>query len=482
MESGIHHPGPEIPESPRGDPGSGTPGTAGGRGFGLATATFVVVASMVGTGVLTTSGFTVNDVGSNQLMLILWVVGGLVAACGALTLCELSAALPRSGGDYVFLYESYGPTAAFLSGWVSFLMGFGGPIALTASASARYLVKPIGLDSASAGWAQSSIATAAIVALGVVHCLGRGSTSRAQGGMTVLKLGILAAIAIAGIASGWGHWENLDDRPPITTPLLVTMASSLVYISYAYTGWNAASYLAGEVEQPQRRMPRAILSGTALVVALYLALNVAYALALPAAAVRGIVDRAGDVTAVTPIAEIAAERLYGPRVSGPLSVAIGLTLLASLSAYILTGPRVAYAMARAGQVPEVLGRLSRRGVPATATVAQVAWSLVLLWTASFDELLQYSGVGLALFSMLTVSSVYVLRWRRPDLPRPFRTPGYPVVPAVFLLATATLVAAVFKQKPVVSTISALSILSGLPVFLLWNWRRSRRSADASQVQ
>ena len=477
MGSGIRDPESDAPGPPDGDPGSGPSGSAGARGFGLATSTFVVVSSMVGTGVLTTSGFTVNDVGSNQWMLILWVVGGLVAACGALTLCELSAALPRSGGDYVFLYESYGPTAAFLSGWVSFLMGFGGPIALTASASARYLVAPIGLEPASAALAQSLIATAAIVALGIVHCLGRGSTARAQGGMTVLKLGILAAIAVAGIAAGWGRWENLDDRTPITATLTVTMASSLVYISYAYTGWNAASYLAGEVEAPQRRMPPAILLGTALVIVLYLALNVAYALALPASVVRSIVEEAGgDATVVTRIAQIAAERLYGPKVSGPLSAAIGLTLLASLSAYILTGPRVAYAMARAGQVPEVLGRLSGRGVPASATAAQVAWSLVLLWTASFDDLLRYSGVGLALFSMLTVSSVYVLRWRRPELPRPFLTPGYPVVPAVFLVATGALVAAVFAREPVVSTLSALSILSGLPVYLLWSRRRSRQSA------
>ena len=157
-------------------------------------------------------------------------------------------------------------------------------------------------------------------------------------------------------------------------------------------------------------------------------------------------------------------------------MAIGLTLLASLSAYILTGPRVAFAMARAGQVPAILGRLSGRGVPAIATAAQVAWALVLLWTASFDDLLRFSGVGLALFSMLTVSSVYVLRWRRPELPRPFRTPGYPVVPAVFLVATSVLIAAVFDREPVVASISALSILSGLPAYAIWKARRPRKSA------
>ena len=435
-----------------------------GPRFGLATATFVVVSSMIGTGVLTTSGFTVYFVGSNQLMLALWVVGGVLALCGALTLCELTAALPRSGGDYVFLSEAYGPLAAFLSGWVSFLIGFGGPIAASASAAARYMLAPLRLGEASAAIAQPAVASAAIVALGLVHCLGRGSTIRAQAGMTALKVGILAVLAVAGLAAGWGRWENLADRPPLTPGLLVTMGSSLVYITYAYTGWNAASYLAGEVDRPQERMPRAILLGTGLVLALYLALNMAYALALSAADVRAIVGGPEDVNAIAPIAQIAADRLYGHRVADPMSVAIGLTLLASVSAYILTGPRVAYAMARAGQFPEVAGRLSARARPAVATALQVAWSLVLLWTASFERILIYSGIGLAIFSMLTVGAVYVLRCRRPDLPRPFRTPGYPLVPAVYLVETGLLTAAVFYERPAVSSISMLSIAAGVPVY------------------
>jgi basic amino acid/polyamine antiporter, APA family len=444
-----------------------------GPRFGLATATFVVISSMIGTGVLTTSGFTVYFVGSNQLMLVLWVVGGVLALCGALTLCELSAALPRSGGDYVFLFEAYGPLAAFLSGWVSFLIGFGGPIAASASAAAKYLLAPMRMDEATAAFAQPAVASVAIIALGLVHCLGRGTTIRAQAGMTALKLCILAVLAVAGLAAGWGRWENLADRPALTPSLVVTMASSLVYISYAYTGWNAASYLAGEVDRPQQRMPRAILLGTGLVLALYLALNTAYALALSAADVRSIVGGPENVNVIAPVAQIAADRLYGHRVADPLSVAIGLTLLASVSAYILTGPRVAYAMARAGQFPEVAGRLSARGAPVVATALQVAWSLVLLWTASFERILLYSGVGLAIFSMLTVAAVYVLRRRRPDLPRPFLTPGYPIVPAVYLIGTGLLTAAVFYERPVVSSISVLSIAVGVPVYYLRSSARLR---------
>ncbi len=445
---------------------------AKGPGFGLATATFIVVSSMVGTGVLTTSGFTVFFVGSNQLMLALWVVGGVVALCGALTLAELSSALPRTGGDYIFLTEAYGPLAGFLSGWVSFLIGFGGPIAASASASARYFLAPFGLDGRTSAIAQKALASVAILAFAAVHVSGRSRTVRVQGGMTVVKLAILGLLAVAGLAAGWGRWANLRDRPPITGELLVTMASSLVYISYAYTGWNGASYLAGEVDRPQERVPRAILLGTGLVVALYLALNTAYALALSAGEVRRIVETPGNmqgVNAVTEIVTIAADRLYGPRVAGPLSIAIGLTLLASVSAYVLTGPHVAYAMARAGQFPALAGRLSRRGTPAIATALQVAWALVLLWAAPLERILTYAGVGLALFSMLTVSAVYILRWRRPDLPRPFKTPGYPVVPAVYLVATGLLVAAVFRERPEVSAYSVASILAGVPVYYLYRW-------------
>jgi APA family basic amino acid/polyamine antiporter len=438
-------------------------------GFGLATATFVVVSSMIGTGILTTSGYTVKIVGSNQLMLALWLIGGLVALCGALTVAELSASLPRSGGDYIYLYEAYGPLAAFLSGWVSFLIGFGGPIAVSAFAAAKYLLAPLHLDTSVTPLAQKGVATLAILTFALVHILGRTGTVRIQGGATLLKLGILGLFAAAGLAAGWGRWEHFADRPPLADlPPFLTIISSFVYISYGYTGWNAASYLAGEIEQPRRRLPQAILLGTGLVIALYLALNTVYGLALSVEDVRGIDD-------VAPIAWLAADRLFGSGLSDPLSLAVGLTLLASVSAYILTGPRVAYAMAQAGQFPAVAGRLSpRTGTPMVATVLQVAWSLALLWTGSFDLLLTYSSVGLVLFSMLTVSTVYVLRRRRPDLPRPFSTPGYPVTPAIFLGANALIVWAIFSESPRVSMYSLLSILAGVPVYYAWAAFKGRR--------
>ncbi len=437
-----------IDPPPEAEP-SGPPPGAMPAEFGLATATWVIVASMVGVGVLTTSGYTVYNVGSNQLMLALWVLGGVVAVCGALTLCELSAALPRTGGDYVYLYEAYGPLLAFLSGWVSFLIGFAAPAAASAFAAAKYVLIPLRIhEPVTASVAQRGAATLAVISFAVIHTSGRRRTAHIQGWITAVKLVLLVTFLVAGLAVGWPRYANLDDRPPLSVPLAVSMMFSLVYISYAYTGWNAASYLAGEIAEPQRRLPRAILIGTACVVALYLGLNAVYALALSADDVRSIVGKPENIGVIDPIAQIAADRLYGPRVADPLSVAIGLMLLSSLSAYLLTGPRVIYAMAREGHFPAIAGRLTaRRGTPAIATILQTVATLVLLWTGSFESIVVYAGIGLAISSMLAISAIYVLRWRRPDLHRPFRTPGYPVTPAVYLLATAALTAATFWQRP-----------------------------------
>jgi basic amino acid/polyamine antiporter, APA family len=445
------------------------------EGFGAATATFVVISSMVGTGVLTTSGFTVASVGSNTLMMLLWLLGGLVAVCGALTVAELAAAMPASGGEYVYLYQAYGPLPAFLSGWVSFLIGFAAPIAASAFAAASYLVAPLDLTEPTKGLVCKGLATAAILVLAIIHTSGRKHTVRAQAAITLVKLAVLIGLAVAGLAMGWGHRSNLSDLPHVDGRLTVMMLFSMVYISYGYTGWNAAAYLADEVRDPGRELPRAILLGTAGVIVLYMGLNAVYAMALPATEIAQIVKKDG-FDAVAPIAAMAARRLFGPAIATPFSVAIGLTLFASVSAYVLTGPRVAYAMARAGQFPSIAGRLTARSqTPGIATALQVAWALVLLWTGHFESIVIYAGVGLALFSMLSVASIFVLRRTQPDLPRPFRTPGYPFVPAFFLVVTTALTIAAFAERPLVSLYALLSILAGVPIYYAYRGVGRRRA-------
>ncbi|MGP0068989.1 MAG: APC family permease [Isosphaeraceae bacterium] len=439
--------------------------------FGLAMATFVVVASMVGTGVLTTSGFTVASVGSNMWMLLLWVLGGITAVCGALTLAELSASMPRTGGDYIYLHEAYGPLPAFLSGWVSFVIGFAAPSAASAFGMAKYLLAPFPIPAERVMLWQRGLGTAAILIFAVIHVSGRRQTSTVQTWITAIKIALLVAFAVAGLVVGWPHTANLMDPKPLDGKLTLTLLSSLIYIYYAYTGWNAAAYMAGEVREPQKLLPRAVLLGTGGVLLLYLALNVVYALALSADDVGAIVKERG-FEAVAPIAQIAAERLFGSRWSDPLSIAIGLMLLSSLSAYLLIGPRVLFAMAQAGQFPSVAARLTpRANTPAIATLFQIVLALALLWIGTLRSIIEYAGIGLSIFSMLAMSSIYVLRRKRPDLPRPFRTPGYPVTPAVYLALTALVTLAAFSQTPVVSSYALLSVLAGVPVYYLWEYAK-----------
>ena len=446
------------------------------EGFGLATATFVIVSSMIGVGVLTTSGHTVLKLGSNQLMLALWVAGGVIALCGALTLAELSAALPKSGGEYVIFREAYGPLPAFLAGWVSFQFGFSAPIAAAASAASSYLLAPFALGPSAGTLARPLLGSATILGFAAIHASGRGRSVKLQGVVTVLELAFLAAFALAGLVAGRGNFANLDDRPPVDSGLLLDMLFALIYISYGYTGWNAASYLAGEIGDAGHRLPRAILLGTGLVMALYLALNLVYALALPAEEIRTLAAL-GRSDAVDSIAQLAASRLFGARWADRLSIGVGLILLSTLSAYLLTGPRVTFAMARAGQFPSIAGRLSpRTGTPVVATMLQAGWGLVLLWTGSFDQIVLYAGVGLSLASMLSVGAVYVLRVRRPDLPRPFLVPGYPWVPAIYLTANAALLVAVFAEQPGIAACSVLSILTGLPIYAVM--ARGRRGGPS----
>lgn len=447
--------------------------------FGVATATFVVIASMVGVGVLTTSGYTVALVKSNQWMLALWVLGGVTALSGALTLAELSAAIPKTGGDYVYLYEAYGPLPAFLSGWVSFLIGFSAPSASAGFAAAKYALAPFLPPGPTTVFWERTLATAAIVAFALIHVSGRKRTANVQGWITALKLAVLGVVVLAGLSIGWPNCANLADRTPLTGDSAMTMMASMVYVSYAYIGWNAASYMAGEVRNPQRTLPRAILLGTGGVLVLYVLLNVVYALALRPADIAAIVaDPANHegLDAVAPIAQIAAKRLFGPSWSTPLSVAIGAMLLSTLSAYVLIGPRVIFAMAQAGQFPRIAARLTRRAeTPAIATVFQISVALVLLWTGTFERVVWFASVGLSMFSVLAVSSIYVLRWKRPDLARPFRTPGYPFTPAIYLIVTGLLSVAAFRKEPWVSTYSLLSILAGVPIYYLGQARAKRRT-------
>jgi len=436
------------------------------RGFGLSTATYVVIASMVGTGILVSPGYMMVSLGNYPVIFALWALGGLLALCGALCVAELAAALPRAGGEYVYLREAYGPMPAFLSGWTSFFLGFSAPLAVASYIAALYLLTPFGLAEKQTGSLIQIVAAIIIATVTLPNLLGHRQSARIQNLTTVLKVGLFAVLVVAGFLFGKGRLANVAEGRPLEKVEFATAITQLFYVMFAYTGWNAASYLAGEVCNPDRILPRSLWLGTGLVVVLYLAVNLVFAYAVP------LEDVGFDNAERVP--QLAVENLFGPRASSIFSVVLGFAFLATVSAFIITGPRVYYAMAKDGLFPSIAARVSTKGgVPVYAMLLQSACAIIILFITDFQDLYKYASVGLSLFALLFISAVYVLRWRRPDMERPFRVPGYPIVPAIFLVVTLFMAVFAFKQWLKPSIVSLGSIGLGIPAYYIWSSVRRR---------
>ncbi len=434
------------------------------RKFGTWTATFVVLASMVGTGILVSPGYMMLTLGHPLLILGLWIVGGLMALCGALCVAELAAAYPQSGGEYIYLREAYGPLPAFLSGWTSFLLGFSAPLAVSAFVAASYLLTPWANDGADAASGTTWLATALIIALTVPNLLGYRQSAWTQNLTTLIKLALFAGLVVAGLIWGGGNFDRLGAGRPLDRVSVGDGASQLFYVMFAYSGWNAASYLAGEVRDPGRGLPRALIGGTLIVTALYVGLSVVFTVAVP----FDVVD--GDNAETIPV--LAVELMFGDGMGRVFSVAVGATFLATVNAFVITGPRVYHAMAHDRSFPAIAGRTNRDGVPAYGMVAQSATAVLLLHATSFQDLYRYAAIGLSLFALLFITAVFVLRRRQPSQPRPFRVPLYPWVPRVFIVITMFMAVYALIEWTVPSLISVGSILLGVPLYHLWcRWIR-----------
>jgi len=436
------------------------------RGFGLSTSTYVVIASMVGTGILVSPGYMMASLKNYPVIFGLWGLGGLLALCGALCVAELAAALPRAGGEYVYLREAYGPMPAFLSGWTSFFVGFSAPLAVVSYIAALYLLTPFGLAEKEAEHLVQTTAALIIVAITLPNLVGHRHSALTQNLTTILKIGLFVVLVVMAFLFGGGRLAHVVEGQSIGKVKFGTATTQLFYVMFAYSGWNAASYLAGEVKDPARILPRSLLLGTGLVVILYLALNLVFAYAVP------LTDVGFDNAERVP--QLAVENMFGPRASSVFSILVGLTFLATVSAFIITGPRVYYAMARDGLFPSIAEHISSKGrVPTYAMLLQSVCAIVILFVTDFQNLYKYASVGLSLFALLFVGAVYVLRWRRPDMERPFRMPGYPVVPAIFMAVTFFMAVFAFMQWRKPSVFSLGSILIGIPVYYVWSFIRQR---------
>src|SRR5438477_5062949 len=385
------------------------------------TATCIVVANMVGTGIFTSLGFQVTALPTGFSVLALWITGGICALCGALSYAELGAALPRSGGEYNFLGVIYHPALGFLAGWISATVGFAAPVAIAAIAFGTYFAEVVpGLNPL-----VLSLAVVTICTIVLLRDLQLGSAF--QNGSTTLKIALILVIIVAGLCVK--STEPISFLPTKTDGALILSAPfavSLYWVMYAYSGWNASTYIVSEVRNPSRTIPLSLGLGTLVVIALYLATNAVFLRTTPASEMMGKQQ----------VASIASVHLFGMAGAKVMASFICLGLISTVSAMMWIGPRITAAMGEDLGLLALLARRNAEGVPVRAILTQFAIVVLLLLTATFQTAVNYIQFSLTLSSTLTVLGVFVLRWRQPDLPRPYRVWGYPVTPAIFLAISA----------------------------------------------
>ena len=417
--------------------------------LGVPTATAVVIAAMVGSGVFTTLGFQVAEIRSTFAIMMVWLVGGVVALCGAFTYGELGAALPRSGGEYHLLRRVYTPALGFLSGWVSATVGFAGPSALAAMALASYTATFI------PGIPENHLAAGVVLGFSLIHASSLQAGTTFQNLLTVLKvcliLGFVGAAFTVDQVQGITLWPQAGDVGLITGP---AFAIALIFVSYAYTGWNAAIYVAGEIKQPSRTLPRSLLLGTLAVTALYALLNYVFLRTVPMDELAGQVE----------VGFLAGVHIFG-EAGGQVTAAIIAGLLAStVSAYVFLGPRILMVMGEDMPALTWLSVKSQRGLPVNAFVFQTLVTLAFIYTSTFDQVMLYASILLIANSTLAVAGVYVLRMNEPNLPRPYRTWGYPVTPAVFLAVNIWTLMYVLQTRPFESFVGLVILGVGLTLY------------------
>jgi APA family basic amino acid/polyamine antiporter len=413
------------------------------------TATAIVVADMVGVGVFTSLGFQVKDIASGFSLILLWVVGGVVALCGATAFAELAGMFPRSSGEYNFLARSYHPAVGFLAGFLSATVGFAAPIALAAMAFGEYF-KAV-MPGAPALW----VGVAATWVITLVHLRGVRSGSLFHNVWTVLKLALIIAFLIAGAT--YADPQPISFAPSASDLGYVTAAPfaiSLVFVMYSYSGWNAATYIAGEIRDPQRSLPRALITGTLIVLVLYVGLNWVFLRVTPMDQLAGKLD----------VAVVAGRQIFGEWGGSVVGGLICLGLVSSISAMTWIGPRVTMTMGEDIPMLRVFARTSKAGVPTVAILFQLAMVNVMLFSQSFEAVLDFIQFSLAACSFLAVLGVIRLRLTRPDLPRPFRAWGYPVTPVVFLAVTAFMMYYLVTNRPLQSLAGFAMMLAGLAIY------------------
>ncbi len=440
------------------------------RDLGLWGAVAIVIGTVIGSGIFLVPKAMVLKVGSPEMVFAVFVFGGFLSLAGALTYAELAAAMPEAGGEYVYLREAYGPLWAFLYGWTQMWVAKSGSIATLATAFFYYLTNffpqldtviaklPFGLE-----LRQGQLLAMAVIAfLAFVNYFGVRIGGEVQVIVTLVKVALIALIIVVGLTWGQGSTANYHTSIPAIGGVSGFFAA-LVAALWAYDGWNNVSMVSSEIRNPQRNVPLALIAGTLAVMAIYLLTNLAYFYVLPAQAV-GASDR---------VAAEMMRRIWGAGGANAVSIAAMISIFAALNGSILTGARVPYAMARDGFFFKAIGIVHPKFyTPANSIMALSGWSMLLVLSGRYEQLFTYVIFASWILYGMATASVLVLRKKRPDMERPYRTLGYPVVPVLFVLVALALIFNTLRESPRESIMGLALIAAGLPFYFYWKRRNS----------
>lgn len=440
------------------------------RQLGLSTAILVVVASMIGTGIFITTGTVLKMTQNATTVLIMWGIGGLVALTGALCYSELATMWPDVGGEYIYLRNTFGLLPSFLTGWISLIVGFSAPVAISAIAFVKYINEfwmNIGSGSGElfAGpFTQKIFAAVIIYIFASLHIVGVKTGSRVQNALTLIKLFIVSSLIGLGVyMADWGATDRLVADYGVAGGEILglpIMGLALLIIMFSFSGWNGAAYIAGEIKNPERNLPRALFWGTVITTVIYIFLNVIFLISSPAQ----------DIMGKEAVGAIAAKNLFGVKVSHLFTLGISMILLSSISVQIMIGPRVYYAMSKDRMIFKHLAYVSSNfKTPYVSIYIQMILSIIYVFIGTAKTLLVYMGFALGVFPLLTIIGLIYLRVKRPDIKRPYKVPLFPLVPLIYIVLYSFMMVAGFLAWTSTSWFAIGVVLAGIPVFYVWKW-------------
>ena len=439
------------------------------RRLGLFSLSNIVVANMVGAGIFLTSGLIMQSLNNAGLMLILWGIAGIIAFSGAMAYGELGATFPKAGGEFIFLSELYHPLVGFLSGWISFIVGFSAPIAASAMGFSEYITRafpeiltfgstviylnPINI--------KNSISIIIILLFTLIHLRGIEQSAKVQNALTVLKILMVGGLIIVGLLFGKGNWNHFFQIENSQSNALnwKTIGLSLMWIMFAYSGWNASTYIGSEIRNPSKNIPNSLLIGTTLVILLYLGINTFFIYAIPVDQMKGVISIGG----------LAVNYAFGKNMDILFSLLISFALFSSLSAYLILGPRVTYSMAQKGYLFQSIAKINpKTRVPSLAILLHALIAIIMVLSGTFDQILTYLGFSLGIFPILAVAGVFKLRIQNKSK---IKLKGFPFYHIGFIASSLIILILSYRERPVESSVALATVIIGIPFFYLLKSRK-----------